>query len=220
MVPLELRSAGRPAQIWRSLKTADRKRAELAYAATHAEIELLFAQWRKEEKAPSLSFSRPAEALACASTPLMPGLLRRLADTHYLDVYDKDFRWRGDLWKQSMRRKTRSGAATSSRCHPTIGVGSRNRQTSRRKHWGVLPRRCAPTSIATSSATRLAGYAVFGQNDDQDQLLLHPTDTTTGLSYSLLPMTRGIIAGLFTPQQARHHLRLIRENLLFPDGVR
>ena len=43
MVPLELRGAGRPAQIWRSLKTADRKRA---YAATHAEIELLFAQER------------------------------------------------------------------------------------------------------------------------------------------------------------------------------
>jgi cellobiose phosphorylase len=33
-------------------------------------------------------------------------------------------------------------------------------------------------------------------------------------------MTRSIIAGLFTPEQARHHLRLIREHLLFPDGVR
>ncbi len=33
-------------------------------------------------------------------------------------------------------------------------------------------------------------------------------------------MTRGIIAGLFTPEQARHHLQLIREHLLFPDGVR
>ena len=30
MVPLELRGAGRPAQIWRSLKTADRKQAERA----------------------------------------------------------------------------------------------------------------------------------------------------------------------------------------------
>ena len=33
-------------------------------------------------------------------------------------------------------------------------------------------------------------------------------------------MTRGIIGGLFTPEQARHHLGLIREHLLFPDGVR
>ena len=100
MVPLELRGAGRPEQLWRSLKTADRKRAERAYAATHAEIELLFAQWRKEEEVPSASSSRLAEVAACASTPLTPGLLRRLADTHYLDVYDADFRWRGDLWKR------------------------------------------------------------------------------------------------------------------------
>lgn len=100
MVPGELRGVGRPAQIWRSLKTADRKRAEQAYAATHAETELLFAQWRKEETAPAPSSSRPAEAVACASAPLTLGLLRRLADTHYLDVYDVDFHWRGDLWKQ------------------------------------------------------------------------------------------------------------------------
>ena len=33
-------------------------------------------------------------------------------------------------------------------------------------------------------------------------------------------MKRGIIAGLFTEEQAQHHLRLIREHLLFPDGVR
>jgi cellobiose phosphorylase len=66
----------------------------------------------------------------------------------------------------------------------------------------------------------VAGYAVFDPRGDHPKLLLHPTDTTTGLSYSLLPMTRGIIAGLFTAEQARHHLRLIREHLLFPDGVR
>ena len=100
MVPLELRGAGRPEQIWRSLKTADRKRAEQAYAATHAEIELLFAQWRKDEKSAKAYASPPAEAVARASLPLTPGLLRRLADTHYLDVYEEDFRWRGDLWNQ------------------------------------------------------------------------------------------------------------------------
>lgn len=51
MVPLELRAEGRPEQIWRSLKTADRKTAEAAYAARHAEIEVLFEQWRREESA-------------------------------------------------------------------------------------------------------------------------------------------------------------------------
>ncbi len=66
----------------------------------------------------------------------------------------------------------------------------------------------------------VAGYALFDPGGDRPKLLLHPTDTTTGLSYSLLPMTRSIIAGLFTPEQARHHLQLIREHLLFPDGVR
>ena len=77
------------------------------------------------------------------------------------------------------------------------------------------------TSIATSSGTRpWPATPLFDPGGDRPKLLLHPTDTTTGLSYSLLPMTRSIIAGLFTPEQARHHLQLIREHLLFPDGVR
>ncbi len=39
MVPLDLRCKGRPAQIWRSLGTPNRKAAERAYAAKHAEVE-------------------------------------------------------------------------------------------------------------------------------------------------------------------------------------
>ncbi|HET6521681.1 MAG TPA: hypothetical protein VFG47_17950, partial [Geminicoccaceae bacterium] len=67
----------------------------------------------------------------------------------------------------------------------------------------------------------VAGYALFDPaGRAEPELLLHPSDARTGLRYSLLPMTRGIIAGLFTPEQARHHLGLIREHLLFPDGVR
>jgi cellobiose phosphorylase len=66
----------------------------------------------------------------------------------------------------------------------------------------------------------VAGYGLFEPGSERPHLLLHPSDTRTGLKYSLLPMTRSIIAGLFTPEQARHHLRLIREHLLFPDGVR
>ena len=66
----------------------------------------------------------------------------------------------------------------------------------------------------------VAGYAVFDPACDRPKLLLHPSDKITGLSYSLLPMTRSIIAGLFTPEQAQHHLRLIREHLLYPDGAR
>jgi cellobiose phosphorylase len=66
----------------------------------------------------------------------------------------------------------------------------------------------------------VAGYAVFEPGSERPVLLIHPSDTRTGLSYSLLPMTRSIIGGLFTPEQARHHLRVIREHLLFPDGAR
>lgn len=66
----------------------------------------------------------------------------------------------------------------------------------------------------------VAAYAIFGAARGRPELLLHPSDTRTGLTYSLLPMTQGIIAGLFTPEQAAHHLRLIREHLLFPDGAR
>ncbi|MGE5169710.1 MAG: GH36-type glycosyl hydrolase domain-containing protein [Rudaea sp.] len=66
----------------------------------------------------------------------------------------------------------------------------------------------------------VAGYALFGSPGAPPELLLHPSDVRTGLRYSLLPMTRSIIAGLFTPEQARHHARLIREHLLFPDGAR
>src|SRR5690606_33607901 len=66
----------------------------------------------------------------------------------------------------------------------------------------------------------VAGYALCDPDGKEPELLLHPDATRTGLGYSLLPMTRGIIAGLFTAEQAAHHLRLIREHLLFPDGVR
>ncbi len=66
----------------------------------------------------------------------------------------------------------------------------------------------------------VAGYGLFEANGGSPELLLHPSDTRTGLKYSLLPMTQSIIGGLFTPQQSKHHLRLIREHLLFPDGAR
>lgn len=66
----------------------------------------------------------------------------------------------------------------------------------------------------------VAGYALFDAEGGEPDLLLHPSDSRTGLKYSLLPMTRGIIGGILTDAQARHHLGLIREHLLFPDGAR
>lgn len=66
----------------------------------------------------------------------------------------------------------------------------------------------------------VAGYGLFDPVHDQVELLLHPTDTRTGLHYSLIAMTQPILGGLFTPEQSRDHLDRIAENLAFPDGVR
>ena len=68
----------------------------------------------------------------------------------------------------------------------------------------------------------VAGFAVFegGAKPRATEYLLHPSDRRTGLKYRLIPMTRGILSGIFTPEQANQHLDLIREHLLFPDGAR
>ena len=102
LVPLELRAAGRPGQVWRSLRTSERKKAEAAYGATHAEVETLFAQWRQDDAQPvgSVQSQLPFKGAATNFVPLTPALLRRLADAHYLNVYEDDFQWRGDLWKK------------------------------------------------------------------------------------------------------------------------
>ncbi|PTY02482.1 hypothetical protein DB347_24065 [Opitutaceae bacterium EW11] len=50
--------------------------------------------------------------------------------------------------------------------------------------------------------------------------LLHPEDRVTGIRYRLLPMTRAILAELFTPEEANRHRAIIEEALTYPDGVR
>lgn len=65
----------------------------------------------------------------------------------------------------------------------------------------------------------VAGYAVI-EKDNTVSLLLHPSDEKTGIHYSILPMERGIISGIFTPDQAGHHHDLIEEHLKGPDGAR
>ncbi len=65
----------------------------------------------------------------------------------------------------------------------------------------------------------LTGLAYFHEGGKTDYLL-HPCDTTTGLSYSLLAMIHAIINDMFSPAQAKAHLVLIRTHLLGPDGAR
>lgn len=64
----------------------------------------------------------------------------------------------------------------------------------------------------------IAGLAYFHEDGKTDHLL-HPRDTTTGLSYSVLPMIHAIINDMLTPDQAAHHLGLIRDHLTGPDGA-
>jgi len=64
----------------------------------------------------------------------------------------------------------------------------------------------------------VAGFLV--REESGDRVLLHPRDAGTHIRYRLLPMTRSILAELFTADEARRHLALVREALLYPDGVR
>lgn len=65
----------------------------------------------------------------------------------------------------------------------------------------------------------VAGFLVTGEASG-NRPLLHPRDQVTGIRYRLLPMTRSILAELFSPEEARRHCELIEHELLYPDGVR
>jgi len=65
----------------------------------------------------------------------------------------------------------------------------------------------------------VAGFLVH-EADGSFRPLLHPTDTVTGIRYRLLPMTRSMLAELFTPAEAFQHAVLIERELRFTDGVR
>jgi CRISPR-associated protein Csx3 len=65
----------------------------------------------------------------------------------------------------------------------------------------------------------VAGFVV-PEGDGVFRPLLHPTDHVTGIRYRLLPMTRGVLAELFTADEARHHLAIVERELRYPDGVR
>jgi 1,2-beta-oligoglucan phosphorylase len=65
----------------------------------------------------------------------------------------------------------------------------------------------------------VAGYGLV-ERTGNISVLLHPADTITGIKYSILPMERGIISGIFTKEQALFHQDLIEKQLKGPDGAR
>lgn len=66
----------------------------------------------------------------------------------------------------------------------------------------------------------VAGYALFSPQGGAPELILHPGDDETGLRYSLLSLTQGVLGGVFTAAQAKKSVALIRKHLLFADGAR
>jgi len=61
---------------------------------------------------------------------------------------------------------------------------------------------------------------LYLEDSRNPEFMIHPTDEKLGIDYRLLPMQQSIISELFTHDEAIHHLKIIRENLQCPDGVR
>ena len=83
----------------------------------------------------------------------------------------------------------------------------------------LLARMRADFAELALPAGTVAGFLVH-ESGRQFRPLLHPTDRVTGIRHRLLPMTRAMLAELFTPAEAGHHAALIESELRFADGVR
>ncbi|MFC2149348.1 GH36-type glycosyl hydrolase domain-containing protein [Candidatus Auribacterota bacterium] len=64
-----------------------------------------------------------------------------------------------------------------------------------------------------------SGFIYIGR-DGKIDYMLHPKDDRTHIKYRLLPMIRGIIGELFTPEEASYHYDIIKKHLDCPDGAR
>lgn len=65
----------------------------------------------------------------------------------------------------------------------------------------------------------IPGFLYF-EDPENPENMVHPSDHKTGINYRLLPMTRGMISELLTPEEAVSHEALIKEHFYCPDGVR
>ena len=63
-----------------------------------------------------------------------------------------------------------------------------------------------------------SGFVHF--KDGKVMHVIHPNDEESQIRYRLLPLTRGIISGMFNHEESRKMMNIIFNNLLFPDGVR
>ena len=82
------------------------------------------------------------------------------------------------------------------------------------------PERAARLSAAACWWTACSPGTPFSKRAAAVRYLLHPSDDTTGVRYSVLAMIHAILEDMLTPAQAREHLRLIDAHLSASDGVR
>ncbi len=69
------------------------------------------------------------------------------------------------------------------------------------------------------SSGTIPGF-VYMEDPEHVELMIHPEDKKTGIQYRLLPMQQSMIGELLSPDEAEHHLGIIKEHLQHPDGVR
>jgi cellobiose phosphorylase len=69
------------------------------------------------------------------------------------------------------------------------------------------------------SSGTIPGF-VYMEDPEHVELMIHPSDQKTGIQYRLLPMQQSMIGELLSPEQAEHHLAIIKKHLQHPDGVR
>jgi cellobiose phosphorylase len=114
--------------------------------------------------------------------------------------------WTVALLHQQLRRYAdvlrAAGRAAAAKDHDALAAAMKKDFTRRLVRDGVV-----------------AGYAEFSPKGGPPALLLHPSDRTTGVSFSLISLTQAILAGLLTAAQARRSANLIAKHLLLPDGA-
>ncbi|WP_256793262.1 GH36-type glycosyl hydrolase domain-containing protein [Terrabacter sp. Ter38] len=118
--------------------------------------------------------------------------------------------WTAVLQTQSLRTLA-EGLHAVGAPHGTTAVAADADELAERTHDALLDQLAADPV--------LPGY-LLQHEDGHFEPLVHPTDERTGLRYGVLPWIHAIGADLLTPEQARHHLDLIEEHLLGPDGAR
>ena len=100
------------------------------------------------------------------------------------------------------------------------GVCARLADTSRQGRLeGLLARMRRDFADRLMPGAVVAGFLVT-EPKGRGRPLLHPSDRASGIRYRLLPMTRAVLAELFTPAEAARHMDIVHAELLYPDGVR